>query len=88
VIFLDGAHVLGAEPLSPDWGDEYGIPVPTNHSSATLSTALGAGTHIITFAYDSDAGAGLSDPLVQQVTAAESTRWWRPPSTRRSTASR
>jgi hypothetical protein len=73
VIFLDGARVLGAEPLSPDWGDEYGIPVPTNHSSATLSTALGAGTHIITFAYDSDAGAGISDPLVQQVNAAEST---------------
>ncbi len=73
VVFFDGATALGAKVLSPDWGDEYGIPVPTNHSSATLSTVLGAGTHIITFAYDSDAGAGISDPLVQQVNAAEST---------------
>ena len=73
VIFFDGAHALGAEALSPDWGDELGVPVPTNHSSATHSAVLGAGTHIITFAYDSDAGAGLSDPLVQHVTAAAST---------------
>ncbi len=73
VVFFDGTHALGAEALSPDWGDEYGVPVPTNHSSATLSTVLGAGAHNITFAYDSDAGAGISNPIVQQVTAAEST---------------
>ncbi len=70
VIFFDGVHALGAEALSPDLGD---FDLPTNHSSATISTVLGAGTHFITFAYDSDAGAGISDPLVQQVTAAQST---------------
>ena len=73
VIFFDGGVALGAEVLSPDFDHELGVPVPTNHSSATISTTLGTGTHIITFAYDSTAGAGLSQPLVELVTAAEST---------------
>ena len=54
VIFFDGDVALGAEVLSPDFDHELGVPVPTNHSSATISTTLGTGTHIITFAYDSD----------------------------------
>ena len=73
VIFFDGDVALGAEVLSPDFDHELGVPVPTNHSSATISTTLGTGTHIITFAYDSTAGAGVSQPLVEEVTAAEST---------------
>lgn len=73
VIFFDGDVALGAEVLSPDFDHEFGVPVPTNHSSASISTSLGAGTHIITFAYDSTAGAGVSQPLVEEVTAAEST---------------
>jgi hypothetical protein len=73
VIFLDGVKLIGAELLSPDFDHELGVPVPTNHSSASVTTSLGEGTHFITFTYDSTAGAGVSQQLVEEVTAAEST---------------
>lgn len=73
VAFLDGADLLGVEVLSPDFDHDFGVPVPTNYSSATVSKTLTGGTHHITFAYDTTAGAGFSDVLEEHVTAAAST---------------
>ncbi len=75
VTFFDGLTALGLpEGLVPDTHDVLGVPLPTNHSSASISTSLGAGTHIITFGYAAtEVGVGVSGPLVQEVTAAEST---------------
>jgi Bacterial Ig-like domain (group 3) len=55
--------------LDPIFGT---IPIPTRHSSGTLTVALSEGTHVITSGYLGTDLFSVGGPLVQNVTAATS----------------
>jgi hypothetical protein len=73
VQFFDGASPLGGpQALSPDFSGTCPFCLPTNHSSASVSTSgLSVGTHTISVAYaGTDVPSG--DSLQQKVNGAQS----------------
>ena len=74
VQFFDGASTLGGiQLITWDFGSFLGFPVPTNHSSGSISLQLSGGTHVITVVYAGTDLPSTGGPLVQSVTAATST---------------
>jgi hypothetical protein len=74
VQFFDGASTLGGiQLITWDFGSFLGLPVPTNHSSGSISVQLSGGTHVITVVYAGTDLPSTGGPLVQNVTAATST---------------
>ena len=73
VQFFDGASTLGGiQLISWDFGSFLGVPVPTDHSSGSITVQLSGGTHIITVLYGGTDLPSTGGPLVQTVTAATS----------------